>query len=466
MHDLRSFVTSLEKRGELVRIRRPVDSRFELAAVMTRLEAAGKAFVFEQVRGARYPLVGGLFSRVERFGAALGRGPGGFTHADMEAAIERAKAQPIAPVEIPAGACHEVIHTGDSLDLRHLPVPWFFERDSGPFITAGVGVARHPHSGVLNVGFYRTLILGRDSCAINASSLSDLRRIYEHAAAHGGKMPIALAIGVEPALLFAAACKLPTTISEIDVAGGLKGAPIEVTRALTSDLLVPANAEFVIEGTVDLSQRCTNVLGEYAGQYGPESAPVTRITAITRRREPLFCSILAGRNPEHNTLGKIATYGIKRDLAARLLQLDPCVRRVNIFSDPRLGPMVHVAIAIAKQADDQPAELIRRVFSTPGNIFPVSRIARRVIIVDEDVDVDSIEDVEWAIWSRLATPEQMVLIPGVESWELDRVSRPGEGSLRVGIDATMRIRDRDALARPCTPGFESIRLEDYLDGLV
>jgi 2,5-furandicarboxylate decarboxylase 1 len=275
-------------------------------------------------------------------------------------------------------------------------------------------------------------------------------------------MSIALAIGVEPAVLFAAASKLPPTVSEFDVAGGLKGAPIEMVKAETSDLPVPANAEMIIEGTVDFSRRIENVLGEYAGQYGPESAPVTRVTAITHRRDAIFYSIMAGRNPEHNTIGNIATYGIKRDLAARLRELSPGVRGVNVFTDPRLGPMVHVVIAMAKTDDEQPKELIRKAFAAPGSIFPVSRITRRIIVVDEDIDINSLDDVEWAIWTRVADASKIIVIPKQESWELDRASHEGRGSLRLGIDATMNMEDRDILVRPRTPGLDNIRLEDYV----
>jgi 2,5-furandicarboxylate decarboxylase 1 len=464
MHDFRSLIRLLESQGELVRVGRQVDSRFELPAVMAQLEARGKAFIFENVSGASFPLVGGLFNRVDRFGLALAYPPGArpFGHEDMDQHLERAKANPIRPLSAATAPSKEVIRRGDDINLLELPVPTFFELDSGAFITAAIGVARNPRTSALNAGFYRTLILGRNDCAINASSLSDLRRFYQHAEEKREKMPIALAIGVEPALLFAAACKLPPTVSEFDVAGGIKGAPIEVVRAETSDLPVPANAEIIIEGEVDFSRRSDNILGEYAGQYGPESAPVTRVTAITHRRDAMFYSIMAGKNPEHNTIGNIATYGIRRDLAASIATLSPAIRGVNVFTEPKLGPMVHVVIAMDKSTDDEPKELIRKAFAAPGKIFPVSRIARRIIVVDRDIDINSLEDVEWAVWTRVADASKVIVIPNVESWELDRASHEGRGSLRLGIDATMDMADRETLVRPRTPGGDQVKLEDYV----
>lgn len=467
MHDFRSLIRYLESHGDLVRISRPVDRRFEIAALMASLDAQGKAFFFENVRDAAFPLVGGLFNRVERFAIALGYplpDDRPFSHHDMDRHLEEAKKHPVAPVVVTSSAapCKEVIRRGGEVNLLELPVPTFFELDSGPFITGAIGIARNPRTQALNAGFYRTLILGKDTCAVNASSLSDLRRFYEYADENNQRMPIVLALGVEPALLLAAASKLPPTVSEFDVAGGLKRAPVELVKSETSELPVPANAEFIIEGEVDFSDRSSNILGEYAGQYGPETAPLTRITAITCRRDAIFYSIMAGRNPEHNTIGNITTYGLKRDMIERIKALSPAIRGVNVFTDPKLGPMVHIAMAIRKSNDEEPKELIRKAFAAPGSIFPVSRITRRIIVVDEDIDIHSLEDVEWAVWTRAADASKIIIIPNVESWELDRASHEGRGSMRIGIDATMDMADRDVLVRPRIPGAETLRLEDYL----
>ena len=226
------------------------------------------------------------------------------------------------------------MRTGADINMADLPVPTVFELDSGAFITAAVGISRNPRTGKLNVGVYRTLILGRNIVAVNASSLSDLRKFYQHAEQTGEPMPIALALGVEPALQMAASCKLPPDQSELELAGALQGKAIDMVKCETSDLMVPANAEMIIEGRVDFSRKIENVLGEFAGQYGPETAPVTEITAITHRRDAMFYSILAGKNPEHNTLGSIATFAIQRALAGALRKQLPAIRDINVYLDP------------------------------------------------------------------------------------------------------------------------------------
>jgi 2,5-furandicarboxylate decarboxylase 1 len=275
-------------------------------------------------------------------------------------------------------------------------------------------------------------------------------------------MPIALAIGVPPSVLMAASCKLPPQHPELELAGGLHGGPIDLVRCETSDLMVPANAEIIIEGRVDFSRKIENTLGEFAGQYGPETAPVCRVTAITHRRDAQFYTILAGRNPEHNTVGGIATYGVQRALVQTVRQQFPQILDMNVFLEPRLGAMLHAVISLRKTSDAEPGELIRAVFKAAGGFFPVSRITKRIIVVDEDINVHDLQDVEWAIWSRVADATKYQVIPDVESWELERCAKDGKGSLRVGIDATMDIEDREKLKRPIIPGASGVSLANYL----
>jgi 2,5-furandicarboxylate decarboxylase 1 len=386
-----------------------------------------------------------------------------FTHEAFDALLEKAKANPVDPAIVSGGPVKQVIKTGAEVNLQALPVPTFFELDSGPFITAAVGISRDPETGVQNIGVYRTLITGRNEFVINASSLSDLRVIYKKWEALGETMPIALAIGVDPAMLTAAACKLPPSVSEYGIAGALQGKPMELVQCETSDLTVPATAEFIIEGSVDFSRRVENLLGEFAGQYGPENAPITTVNAITHRSDAIFYTIMAGRNPEHNTLGNVAIYGVQRSITSALRAAIPEIKDLHVFMDPGMGTLAHVAISIDKTSDAQPKEIIEKTFQTGGHIFPVSMITKRVIIVDEDIDVKNFADVQWAIWNRAATERKFIVIPDVQSWELERAAKEGMKSVRIGIDATMDLEDVEKLVRPVTPGADKIRLEDYVD---
>jgi 2,5-furandicarboxylate decarboxylase 1 len=464
VHDFRSFIKLVDSNGELDRISREVEPTQELAGVMSKIEASRRAFLFENVKGAKFPVIGGLYNKLERFGMALGHtGDQPFTHADFDGRIEAAKASPVAPNIVTDGPVKEVITRGDDVDLGDLPVPTFFELDSGPFITGAIGISRDPESGAMNIGIYRTLILSRNRFVINASSLSDLRRIYSHWEKRDEPMPIAIALGVPPAMLIAASCKLPPNVCEFEIAGGLENSPIDLVKCEDSDLLVPASAEIVIEGTVDFSERVENLLGEFAGQYGPENAPVTQVNTITHRKDAMFYSILAGRNPEHNTLGNVAIYGVQRSIITSLRDAIPAIKNIYVLLDPGMGTLAHVTISIDKTHDSQPREIIEKAFATGGAFFPVSKITKRIIVVDDDIDVANIDDVNWAIWNRAADASKFMVIPDVESWELERAAKDGMKSVRIGIDATMDLEDIEKLVRPIIPGADRIQIADYLD---
>jgi 2,5-furandicarboxylate decarboxylase 1 len=463
-HDLRSFAAQLEERGELVRIRQEVDPRYELPALLQQLEQSGHAFIFENVRGADFPLIGGLLNSAVRLGQSIGVDTSGqYDHRHHAAAFSKAAEKPLPHTEVATGPVKDVVLTGANIDLAKLPVPTFFELDSGAFITGAVGISRDKKDGRLNMGFYRSLITGTDTLVINASSMSDLRRIYAAAEQSGEAMPIALAIGVPPALLMAASGKTPEGVSELDLAGGLMGQPVEMVKCETSDLMVPANAEFIIEGVVDFSNKIENTLGEFAGQYGPETAPTTRVVAITHRKDAMFYSIMAGRNPEHNTLGAISTYGMQAIIAANLRKQFPNIKAINVACEPKLGAMLHMFIAIDKRNDEEPRKLLDAAFNATAGIFPVSMITKRIVIVDNDIDVYNLEEVEWAVWTRLSRAEKIMVLPDVKSWELERCVNEDMESVRIGIDGTMDMEAVDKLLKPVIPGSEGVHLEDYLD---
>jgi len=463
-HDLRSFAQLLESSGELIRIKREVEPRFELPALLEQLEQQRKAFIFENVSGAKFPLIGGLLDSATRLGMAIGQDVSqGYDHRNHAAAYGAAAAAPIPHVVVSEAPVKANVISSDRINLADLPVPTFFELDSGAFITGAVGISKDPADGRLNMGFYRGLVTGEQQVVVNASSMSDLRKIYAQAQESGEPMPIAIAIGVPPALLMAASGKTPPGVSELDVAGGLMGQPVEMVKCETSDLLVPATAEIIIEGVVDFSNMVENTLGEFAGQYGPETAPTTKVTAITHRDDAMFYSIMAGRNPEHNTIGAISTYGMQRIIEGNLREQFPNIKDINVACEPKLGAMLHMFISIDKRDDDEPRRLLEAAFKATAGIFPVSMITKRIIVVDDDIDVYNLEEVEWAVWTRLSTEAKVMTLANVKSWELERCVNENMESVRVGIDGTMDMDAVDKLIKPVIPGADQIHLDDYLD---
>lgn len=463
MLDMRGLLALAEERGDLYRISRAVDPKHEMPVLIEQIERQRKAYWFENVQGAKFPLVGGLLNRIDRYGWVLGRSPEAeFTADDLDGICEEARTRCLPPRQVSAGPVKDVMLTGAAINMAEFPVPTAFALDTGPFITGACGISRNPLNGNLNVGIYRALVLGPTEIAVNSSSQSDLGSFYRHAEASGYSMPIALAIGVEPSLMMAATYRLPPEESEYDYAGALQGQAIDLVQCETSDLWVPANAEMIIEGRVDFSRKIENTLGEFVGQYGTETAPVTTITAITHRRDAMYYSIMAGMNAEHTTLGSIATFSVKRALADALRQALPQIRDLCVYLEPGYGSMAHIVLSIEKHDDDEPARVLEAAFAAAAGLFPVSRITKRIIVVDTDVNVHDLADVDWALWTRVADARKYRVIPAVQSWELERCARNGNGSLRLAIDATIDMADRESLRRPLIPGAEGIRLSDYM----
>ena len=461
--DFRQIIDLLESSGDLVRIKREVDPKFEMSAIMKKLEAEDKAFIFENIKNAEMPAVGGLFTSMSRIGLIFNEDSSeDFTLDDAGQKVIAAIQNPTPTIEVDTGPVKDVVLKGGQIDLNKLPVPTFFELDSGPFITAAVGIFRKPE-GHLNVGFYRVLIVDEKHVLINASGLSDLRKSYDWHRENEKKMSIAMVLGVPPWLLMAAAAKSPDDVSELEVAGSIAGESMQMVRCEHSDLLVPADAEMVIETEVDLNEMVSNTLGEFGAQYGTETAPLSEVTAITQRRDAMFYTLMAGRAREHNNLGYLTTYGLQKTVETKIKANIACVKDITIHLDTRIGPLMHVVISIAKESDDQPEQVINEAFNTSMGFFDLSWIAKRVIVVDEDVDTNNMDDVEWATWTRIGRAEKIHLFPDFVTWEIDRSALPDKTSVRVGIDATKDMDYVDDLTKPIVPGIDDIDLKDYLD---
>ncbi|SVD90195.1 uncharacterized protein METZ01_LOCUS443049, partial [marine metagenome] len=259
-----------------------------------------------------------------------------------------------------------------------------------------------------------------------------------------------------PSLLMAAAAKLPNEISELEVAGGIVGSGLKMVQCQHSDLLVPAEAEMIIETEVDLNNMLPNTLGEFGDQYGTEEAPLATVKTITKRKDAMFYTLMAGRAKEHNTLGYLAVYGLVRGVTQKIKANNSSIMAVKIHNDTKIGPLMHVVVAIKKESDEQPEKIIEEVFNTNIGLHKLSWMAKRVIIVDEDIDITNMEDVEWATWTRVARAEKIHLYSDFNTWEIDRSALPNNTSLRVGIDATKDLNQVDNLVRPVITGIDDV----------
>ena len=454
--DFRNFVDLLDSEDELLWIRKPVDSKYELGALLRQAEQRGKAICFETVNDADFPVVGGVMSDPDRHALSISRSPTQMAQPGAWGELIRAaRDKPLPAIVRNSGPAAEVVRQGTEIDINRLPVPLFFSGDTHRFITAGIGIVIDPDTGVQNAGFYRAPLLDGQHIAVNGGVSSRLNQIYAQAAEQGRAVQLAYIIGAPPALLITAGCRIGRAEADLDIAGALQGSPLELLRCQTSDLLVPTGAEFIIEAEVDFSNYVEHTMGEFPDQYGTSRSPVARITAITHREDAVMHTIMAGMNREHNALGVYIFIELRAALLAYLGARFTCLRDIEIdFTPPRTGNRSQVTIAIDLDAGQQPADIIAAAFEFSYEGFPMEHILQRVVIVDTDIDIRKYSDVEWAIAMRANSKARMGLI--------EAPGRKGGSIVRFGIDATLGAERRAAARRPVIPGEDQYQLEDYL----
>ncbi|MGI9291464.1 MAG: UbiD family decarboxylase domain-containing protein [Gammaproteobacteria bacterium] len=443
----------LHEHGELVRVSRQVSPVYELPGLLKQAEARRKAILFESVQGSDFPVAGGLLTSAGRFAHALGGSAADSLEQHWDK-VQQAIIQPIAfenSVNEGANApCKDTVLRGDRARVADLPVSTFFEGDSGPFITAALGISKNIATDTFNCGYYRVQLLEDGRVIVNVSERSGLKAIFNANHAKGKTTPVALVIGAPPALLMAAAARVPADVSELDVAGALAGSPLKTVKAESFDLPVPVEAEFVIETEVDCSEQLENTMGEYGDTYGTQLAPVAHVRAITHRECPIYHCIMAGAGKEHNSLGMHILCGVEPDLKRQLNELIPGIASVHIdFDPPRMGATGQIILSCNKDMATAVQQVCRTVYSLICDGYPMARIIRQIILVDTDIDISNRIQVQWACTNRAVEESDYLFFKDITD------------SLKTGIDA--RAADREMTRRLVIPGAETISLDDYLD---
>ncbi|MFY9718359.1 MAG: UbiD family decarboxylase, partial [Candidatus Cybelea sp.] len=309
---LHAFVEALRKAGELHVVSTRVDPRLEISEITNRVvKAGGPALLFTDVEGSEFPVLTNQFGTHRRMAMALGtpnldavaarirallalKPPSGSLSEKLAAAVQFAPLANAVPKIVRDGSVGDVVI--EKPDLRRLPVLTTWPRDAGPFITLPLVITKDPLSGRMNVGMYRMQVYGADETGMHWQRHKHGRA---HAAAWGKNVPVAVAVGTEPVLTYAATAPLPPLIDEFTFAGFLRNKPVELTRARTVDLMVPADAEFVLEGYVDNEDlRMEGPFGDHTGVYSPaDRYPTFHVTCITHRRNPIYAATLVGKPP-------------------------------------------------------------------------------------------------------------------------------------------------------------------------
>ena len=454
---LRDFMDRLEGAGRLRRVTAPVSPMLEMTEIQTRLLAEqGPAVLFEDVRrpdGSRYdmPVLVNLFGTVERVAWGMGREPselreigetlaflkqpeppGGWREAlEMLPLLKTVMA--MRPRFVSRAPCQEVVLTGNDIDLDALPVQTCWPGEPAPLITWPLVVTKGPtgkREDNYNLGIYRMQVTGRNTTLMRW--LKHRGGAQHHARWSKEKaepLPAAAVIGADPGTILAAVTPVPDTLSEYQFAGLLRGTKVDLVDCVTQPLKVPAEAEIVLEGTVSLSDYGDEgPYGDHTGYYNSvEPFPVFTVTAITRRRQPIYLSTFTGRPPdEPSVLGE----ALNEVFIPLLAQQFPEI--VDFWLPPE-GCSYRIAVVSIRKAYPGHA---KRVMMGVWSFLRQFVYTKFVIVVDDDIDARDWKDVMWAISTRMDPARDITVIENTPIDYLDFASPESGLGGKIGLDAT------------------------------
>ncbi|RLD99497.1 MAG: menaquinone biosynthesis decarboxylase [Aquificota bacterium] len=459
--DLRDYLSKLEKLGELVRIKVPVDPNLEITEIADRVvKKGGPALLFEKVKGSPFPLVINLFGTPKRMKLALGEDDLEEIGREMVDIIEpelptslvdKLKALPklkkmadFIPKRVKTGPCKEVILKGDEVNLLELPAMKCWPLDGGPFITLPLVFTKDPETGTRNCGMYRMQVFDEKTTGMHWHVHKDGARHYLKAERRGEPLEVAVALGCDPATIYSATAPLPPDMDEMLFAGFLRKAPVEMVKCETVDLEVPARAEFVLEGYVKPGERrMEGPFGDHTGYYSmPDLYPVFHVTCITRRKEPIYPSTIVGKPPmEDCYIGK-ATERIFLPLMKKQL---PEIVDMNL---PVEGVFHNLAIvSIDKQYPGHARKVINALWGMGQMMF-----TKMIIVVDSWVNVHDWSEVVWRMGNNVDPARDVIITQGPVDVLNHASPLPNFGG-KMGIDATKKWKE-EGFEREWPPDIE------------
>jgi UbiD family decarboxylase len=443
--DLRGFLAHLESQGQLVRVQEPVGVKYEIAAGMRKTsDIQGPALLFENIKG--YPgwrVLGGLFATRKLVALGLGVPQEGMLQRYLTLEDKR-----IPPELVSTGACKEIRWTGDQVDLSKVPIVTHASKDCGAYVTIGVQIGKDSNTGVRNLSIHRMLVLGKDRLSLWAPADHHLGRMILIAEEQGRGLEVATAVGVDPAIVVGSQAKVPYGIDEFHIAGGLRGAPVKLTKCETIDVEVPAFAEVIIEGVTLPGERVADgPYGEYPGCYSEaKQAPVLKVTAITMRKDPIYQTALTGMPvTENHTL---IEYGNAAVVYREVKKIVPEVKGINMTPGGTFRH--HVVVSIKKRAENEGRNVILALLSMGIGL-------KQVIVVDEDIDPFDPLQVDWAMATRFQADKDTIIIPRIACSTLDPSCPEPRVTAGLGIDATAPMKDRWRFEKVEIPGVDKVK---------
>jgi 4-hydroxy-3-polyprenylbenzoate decarboxylase len=444
--DLREFIRALEKKHELKRIAVEVDPVLEITEFADRaVKQGGPALLFEHPKGSSIPVLINSFASTQKMQIALEvdnveevaariveflemRMPEGLI-GKLKMLPKLAEMGAFFPKVVAKGPCQEVVRT-DDFSLHDFPVLQCWPEDAGRFITLPLVFSRNPDTGKRNCGMYRMQVFDARTCGMHWQTHKQGAEHYRRLNHHGGtRMDVAVAIGADPATMYSAILPLPPDLDEMMIAGFLRQSPVEMVKCRTSDLEVPAHAEIVLEGYVELGElRTEGPFGDHTGFYSLADAyPVFHVTCITHRKDPIYATTIVGPPPmEDYYMGK----AIERIfLPLMRLQL-PEVRDIAMPPEGVFHNLI--LVKIRKSYPGHARKVMHSIWGTGQAMF-----SKVIVVVDEDVDVQNYAEVAWKALNHIDPERDIEFVHGpVDS--LDHASRLANYGSKMGIDATRK----------------------------
>jgi len=458
---LSSFTQMLEERGQLVRISDPVSPVMEMSAIAEAVfkgpASANKALLFERPTDGSFPVLMNAFGTSERMAWALGvqsldelntrlaalldmRLPKGLAATARRgwSLLTALRTAGLAPHRVRTAACQQVVHR-DNPSLNDIPILQCWPNDGGRFITLPQVVTRHPTTGARNVGMYRLQVADDQTLIVHwqrhKGGAEHERRMLELSET---RIPAAIVLGGDPAAIYAASAPLPPDIDEYLLASWLRGKPLHFVNCITQPIQVPASADIVIEGYVDLTDyRDEGPFGDHTGYYTPvERFPAFHVTAITHQREAIYPATVVGIPPmEDYWMGK-ATERLFLPLIRIIL---PEVMDIHMPAEGVFHNLV--LVRIKKRFPGHARKVMHGLFG-----MALMSLAKAIVVVDEWVDVQDLSQVAWQVLGNVDWGRDTFITNGPVD-QLDHAVSDSSFGGKIGIDATAKLPE-EGHARP------------------
>ena len=452
--DLREFMAALEKKGLLKRIKAEVDPYLEIAEITDRVSkekgARNTALLFENVKGTKMPVLTNALGSMERMAMGLGvasiddigkrvremadptqlfPGPGSNFMEKLSVLPKLGEISNYFPKTVKKAPCQEVVIEGADVDLSKFPVLTCWPDDGGPFITLPMVATVDPVTNITNLGMYRLQVFDKVSTGMHWHKHKDGARHYMHYEGIGKRMECAVAIGGDPATIYAATAPLPPVVGEYMFAGFIREKPLEVVQCKTVDIRVPAHAEIVLEGYVEPGERrMEGPFGDHTGYYSlADLYPVFHVTCITHRKDAIYPATIVGRPPQEDAYIGKAT---ERIFLPLLQMVSPDILDMDL---PVEGVFHNnVIVKIKKRFPGHAKKAMNTIWGT-GMLM----LSKFVIVVDEDVDVHDYSEVAWKVMNHVDPRRDTVIMDGPLDILDHACPHLGFGS-KMGIDATKK----------------------------